>query len=560
MIDMKRYSFYPVVILMVILIIIGSCKPPTLWDLANKNKDILKISTIFTAQDVRNKLSTVEGLDSAITWCKNTGVTRVFIESFRGGYTAEKETLLNAKNKFAEAGVEPSGCVTTTQMGKYDSTGSRVSCYTSEVTHNELVRIFEYTASMFDVIMIDDFLFTGCECEECRAGKGDRTWAEYRCDLLNEVSKEYILKPAKKVNSNAKVIIKYPQWYDNFHNRGYEVVGETESYDIIWVGTESRDNDFINNTPGLNTPQYESYFIMRWLGEIGGEKTGGGWFDALGTTPKTYVEQARQTVLADAREMMLFSYGGLNRETNRYGQRDGTGVADVEALRIELPGLFKLAKLIHNKPIKGVTAVKPPNSDPHLPDTARTLAGRDADAYIYDFVGMVGLPLVPTAKIDTEAEAAFFPIQSLKDPDFKQKLSNMLTAGKPVLITDGLASRLDNPAQYENLTVLNVNIDTKNVLKISREELKSIRDKMLKPFGLRFDAPAMVALYLIGDDVIVIENFNDSEISVSLESDANVNASIKLTLPENSVLETEFTSNKLDFRKIPARTLVAVGL
>ena len=52
-------------------------------------------------------------------------------------------------------------------------------------------------------------------------------------------------------------------------------------------------------------------------------------------------------------------------------------------------------------------AAKPPNSD----------AGKEQ--YVYDFVGMLGLPLVPTAKIDTDARAAFFPVHSLKDPQFK---------------------------------------------------------------------------------------------------------------------------------------------
>jgi hypothetical protein len=34
--------------------------------------------------------------------------------------------------------------------------------------------------------------------------------SEYRCDLMVEVSREYILKPAKAVNPNVKVIIKFP--------------------------------------------------------------------------------------------------------------------------------------------------------------------------------------------------------------------------------------------------------------------------------------------------------------------------------------------------------------
>jgi hypothetical protein len=528
--------------------------------LANRNKDLLRVSTIFTAQDVRDKLSYQEGLDSAIMWCRDAGVTRVFIESFRNGYTAEQDVLENARDRFREAGIEPSGCVTTTQMGKYVPTGSRVSCYTSRETHEELVRIFEYTASLFDVIMIDDFLFTTCECEECQAARGEKSWSEYRCDLMNEVSREYILKPARRVNPGVKVINKFPQWYDAFHLRGYEVLGETESYDIIWVGTESRDNDFINNTPGLNTPQYESYFIMRWLGEIGGEKTGGGWFDALGTTPKTYLEQARQTVLADAREMMLFSYGGLNRESNTYGQRQGTGIADVEALKAELPGLFLLAALINGKPIRGVLAVKPANSHPHLPDTVENVSREVADAYIYDFAGMLGIPLVPAEKIDLNADAAFFPIQILKDPDYREKIVSLLADNKPVLITDGLASEIKNVEQYENLMVLNVNGDPKNLLRMSREELNPIRNALLAPLGVSFDAPAMVALYLFEDDLVVIENFRDEDVNVTFVTEKPVRAAVKLVLPAEAEPVYDFERNRLHFTKIPPRTLVAVGI
>jgi hypothetical protein len=559
---MKNFLFKISVLLVFIVLLNNSCESPpaTRWDLANQNKDLLRVSTIFTAQDVRDKLSYQAGLDSAIMWCKDAGVTRVFIESFRNGYTAEKDMLTNARDRFLEVGIEPSGCVTTTQMGKFSSAGSIVSCYTSDTTHKELERIFEYTSSLFDVIMIDDFLFTTCECEECLAAKGNKNWSEYRCDLMNEVSREYILKPARRVNPDVKVINKFPQWYDAFHLRGYEVLGETESYDIIWVGTESRDNDFVNFTPGLNTPQYESYFIMRWLGEIGGEKTGGGWFDALGTTPKTYLEQARQTVLADASEMMLFSYGGLTRETNTYGQRQGTGIADVEALKRELPGLFKLAKLIDGKAIKGVMAVKPANSHPHLPDSVEYVSRDKADAYIYDFVGMLGIPLVPAEKIDTDAEAAFFPVQILKDPDYREKINRMLERNKPVMVTDGLASYMKNTNPPENLIVLDVNGDPKKLLGIDREDLFEIRKDLLAPFGISFDAPSRVALYLYDDNLVVIENFRDEDVAVTFESEKPFRAKVKLVLPEEMKPEFEFEKNKLHFNKIPPRTLVAVEI
>jgi hypothetical protein len=298
---------------------------------------------------------------------------------------------------------------------------------------------------------------------------------------------------------------------------------------------------------------------MRWLGEIGGEKTGGGWIDALGTTPDTYLEQARQTVLAGAREIMLFSYGGLNRVANMYGQRKGTGVANLEALKTELPGLIKLASLIDNKIIKGVHVAKPPNSDPHSwPDTVMDHSPEHADAYIFDFIGMLGIPLVPLEKIDMEAEAAFYSNHALKDPDFKDKLAQMLAGKKPVLVTSSLAAHLENTDAYENLTVLNVGTDPKIILKLSRETLNPIRNKLLEPFGIKFDAPALVALYLIGEDIIVIENFSVQNVEVTLETGKAVIAGLKLTLPGCSEVEHEFAGNKLYFRKLPPRTLVAI--
>src|SRR4030042_565813 len=80
----------------------------TLWELADQNKDTLRISTLFTPQNVREFLSDEPGIDKAIGWCKETGVTRVFIETFRGGYTADRQTLLPAKQRFAQAGIDAS--------------------------------------------------------------------------------------------------------------------------------------------------------------------------------------------------------------------------------------------------------------------------------------------------------------------------------------------------------------------------------------------------------------------------------------------------------------------
>jgi len=520
-----------------LFVVLGAamCQSQPLWDLANQKKELLRISTLFTAQNVRDHLSSKEGIDKAVQWCKQTGVTHVFIETFRDNYTAERAVLERAKERFKAEGFEVSGCVTTTRVGKLSGGWDAISCYTNEGTQKQLQGIFEYAASLFDEIMIDDFLFTDCQCDECKKARGERSWVDYRCDLMVEMSRQRILGPARAVNPRVKIIIKYPQWYDDFHNRGYDVSRETADYDKIWVGTETRDYD---NKRWGGKVQYEAYYIMRWLGEIGGSKTGGGWFDPYGTTEDTYVEQARQTVLADAKEMLLFCYGSLLRDT---------GPANVEKLRQELPGLFKLAGLVRDKPVKGIMAPKPPNSDAH------------DEQYVFDFVGMLGLPLVPTASVDDTAQAAFLSVHALKDLAFVGKLQRMLAANRPVLITDGLAKRLpDLDRENKSLTILKVNGNPRSLFELTREQLKPIRDQLLAPFGMKLDAPNKVALYLIGDNCLIVESFNDEPVDVSLEFSKAAGARKALVLPVGGDVDLSAAQGKLNLAKMTPRTLVAI--
>jgi hypothetical protein len=512
----------------------GACGQ-SLWEQAKANKDTLRISTLLTAQDVRDHLSSDAGIDKAIDWCKQTGVTRVFMETFRDGFTAQRPAIEHARNRFVEAGIDVSGCVTPTSVGKKSTGWAPISCYSDQATQRRVQEIFEFTASIFDEIMIDDFWFTDCECPECRKARGQQSWSEYRCDLMVKVSRQRILAPARAINPKVKIIIKYPQWYDQFHNRGYDVVRQTADFDKTWVGTETRDYE---DKQWGGKVQYEAYFIMRWLGGIGGSKCGGGWFDPYGTHEDTYVEQARQTVLADAREMLLFCHGSL---------LEGTGPANVDRLRTEIPGLFKLAAMVRDKPLKGIAAPKPPNSD------------GGAEQYVYDFVGMLGLPLAPTAEIRTDAKAAFLPVHAMKDPQWNDKLAAMRKAGTPVLVTDGLAARLPSElASGKNLLTLKVGGKPSGLLSLTREELKPIRDKLLAPLDLSFDAPNKVALYLFGDEYVAIENFNDEPITATLEFAKEAHTRKELVLPTDGQADFRTAHGKIEFTKITPRTLVVL--
>jgi hypothetical protein len=133
---------------------------PDLWALAQRDRAVHRFSTLFTAQNVREYFSSDAGLRDAIDWCKRTAVTKVYIEEFRGAYTADRATLVKARDAFRAAGIETSGCITTTRLGK-DSTGwKEIACYTDPKTQEKLKSVFEYAAGLFNEIMIDDFWFT----------------------------------------------------------------------------------------------------------------------------------------------------------------------------------------------------------------------------------------------------------------------------------------------------------------------------------------------------------------------------------------------------------------
>lgn len=480
-----------------------------LWNLAKSKQHIHRFSTLITAQQVRDHLGTDDGIDAAIEWCKKTAVTKVYIETFRSNYQAERDTLIHAKQRFIEEGFDVSGCVTTTIVGKKSTGWNLISCYTDSATQDRLQKIFEYTAALFDEIMIDDFWFTDCQCTQCDAARRARTvtigektypvpgdtWEDYRCELTVRLSRDRILTPARRVNSKAKLIIKYPQWYDRFHERGYEVIRQTADFDRIWVGTETRDYD---DPRWGGTPQYEGYFIMRWLGGIGGPKCGGGWFDPYGTTEKTYVEQARQTVLGGAKESLLFCYGSLLKDT---------GPANVRALRKCIPELFDVAEEVAKRKIVGVAAYKPPNSHP------------ENEHRVFDFVGMMGVPLVPCHEFPDDANAAFFSVHALKDPQCVARLSSLLDRRTPLLVTDGLAEQLKGKLALDapNVTILPVKGSPKSLLDRSQSDVDRIRASLLRPLGHTFQAPNRVALCLFADGSWVVENFNDQIVSVVLD-------------------------------------------
>src|SRR5215217_3409699 len=391
----------------------GNNSSLSFWDIAARKKGILKLSVWFLAQDVERLLSKPDNLNKAISWCKAQGATKVYFEAYGRGLYVNRDVLINAKQKFLKAGLEVQGGLQT--VNGPDNFNSP-HCFTSKTDQDELQKIFEYAASLFDEIIIDDWFFTNCTDQESIKARENKSWAEYNSDVMVKMSQERVMAPAHKINPKVKVILKFPQWNEGFQSRGYDVAREPKIFDGIWAGTEAREFDE-NSSAGYEA-SYNAYFNMRWIATFG--SLGGGWFDPGGERTKvnTYIEQARHTVLGEAKEMILCWY------------TDTFPTDKFDALRKEMPGLIKLADIVRGKTVKGVHLLKPGNSDGF------------EDEYVSSFMGSLGNPFAPASTLNEQAPSAFFSIHALKEPGFVQKLEQLAAKGTPIVVTDGLAKRL----------------------------------------------------------------------------------------------------------------------
>jgi len=468
-------------------------------------------ATLFTAQDVRDDLTTIAGRDTALTWCRAHNVDHVYLENFRNGYSADPAVLAAARDFFRRAGVAVGGCVTTTELGK-PSTGWKIAaCYTNRANRAHLRSVFHTAATLFDRILIDDFFFTDCRCSECAAARGARSWEAYRRDLMLNVARHDILDVVHAVNPDARVILKFPQWYDTWQARGYRVDAESQLFDDVWIGNETRNP---RDPHWGQTAQYRAFLITRWLHAIAGAKLRGGWFDAIDTPPDLYLDQAYETVLSQVPEILLFEYGMLQRQ----------GAADAAALQHEMPALMHLSTAIQNTHWRGVATYKPPNSD------------SEGENYLLDEAGMVGIPLAPRATFPQHAATALFASQVLGDPDFVPQLVRFLAAGHRAILTAPLAHALEGdprlpgfpPATAEDWTAFDllgghVVVVSDAVLRAAHPAADAgallptplpaatarLRALCLRDLGIVTDAPLRVLLFP-GDHTFAVHNVNDA--------------------------------------------------
>lgn len=345
---------FPVVSALALCALFGCAGSATFSGAAGADEYVFGCDCIVN--DCLNELNTPEGRRRAVDWFRRHHVSKIYVESFRHGQAVPTELLRTIRDEFRAAGLVTGGCFTPTSMA-FKSRAENAAkmdyqqwcCYTDPDVLAVLDAEVARAASLFDFVIIDDFLFTHCTCERCARAKGSASWADFRCALIRDVCRR-IDAAAKRANPNCTFIVKFPCWYAGFRDAGYDVAADAKLLGAAWIGTETRD---------AGEPA-QAFWIQAWANEATGGLCGGGWFDALMTSdPRKYVEQARYTILGGAKETLLHCHWHLAAPEPpvdpKHDYRRVIRWHDcAEAFRQEVEGLEKLAALVRGAELEGV--------------------------------------------------------------------------------------------------------------------------------------------------------------------------------------------------------------
>ncbi len=371
-------------------------------------------------------------------------IDKVYLETHRDMTVIDEEALEPIIKFFRDQGIRTAGGITITVS---EPNNFETYCYTNEEHRKKLKQIVEMTARHFDELILDDFFYTSCKCEKCIAAKGNKSWSQFRMDLLAEAAKTLIVGPAKAVNPRIKVVIKYPNWYEHFQGLGFDLERGPKIFDGIYTGTETRDSVMTDQ----HLQEYQSYQIIRYFENIAPGKNGGGWIDTYASnTADRYAEQLWLTLLAKAPEMTMFDYMqmGLPITGQLRGPWQGTGTSfdfdamikpyldgdkykkDANMALVAATALEQIDRVLeHLGTPAGLKSYKPFHS-----------TGED---FLHNFIGMIGVPVDLHPEFPEDEDLILLTESAKFDPDIIHKIKKQLLAGKDVIITSGLLRVLE---------------------------------------------------------------------------------------------------------------------
>ena len=387
-----------------------------------------KLVVYFVAGGVQH--TTQEELEKDLAFFERyMRLDKVYLEPYRDIF-ADEDKFLMCKAVLEKHGIEVSGGITTTFSSKEDDEKKQrlfnTFCYNDEKMVNRLKTVSAFLGRHCSEFIIDDFYFTNCTCKKCREGRDafnavhgitDGSWQAYRLDLMQRISKEAMIAPAKQANPDCSITIKYPNWAESYQETGYNPKEQRTIFDNLYTGTETRDPV----TTDQHLPRYLSYSLMTYFENMWPGHNGGGWFDPFDMhITEHYLEQAYLTAFAKPKEMMMFCFQALRDTMN------------VPALGFQLDKLDAVLDHCGN-PI-GIPC--------YLPDNCQ---GEDN---IQDFLGMVGLPVVCTPYFPAESPCLLLTRSSACDQEIVNKLEAYVADGGRALVTHGfLQATMDRGIQ-----------------------------------------------------------------------------------------------------------------
>ncbi|HRW94458.1 MAG TPA: hypothetical protein P5167_01290 [Bacteroidales bacterium] len=522
-----------------------------------------KVSIYTRAYEVE-KMKDSHWLDS--TWriiSEQVHPDKIYLETHRDLLIVPDATLRKAIRFFKEKGLEVGGGITYTID---ESNSFETFCYTNPEHRKKVQEIAEHTARYFDDFILDDFFFTSCKCSLCIEAKGDMSWTEYRLKLMTEAGASLVLEPARRINPDVKVIIKYPNWYDHFQGLGFDLEHGPYLFDGIWTGTETRDP-----SSAQHLQNYLSYNVFRYLENLRPGYNFGGWVDSGGSHMGMYryAEQLWLTLFAKAPEVTLFAYNQLLRQPQ-------LGRTATETFRYTDRFLGELGNPL------GIVSYKPFHA-----------TGED---FLQNYLGMAGLPMDMRPCFPEDKQVVLLTEQAKHDPDIASKIKKQLLKGGDVVVTTGLVKAIPEkiaaiaeirctdlkavvndfgwngksgkdllipqvlyltndsweivsagnpltkgvtgypillrcPFAEGNMYVLTIPDNFADLYEFPDQALNTIRFFMSRDLDVRVEGPAKIGLFVYDNGTFIVESFLDEPTQVT----------VVLSTPENSL--TELTGN-----------------
>jgi hypothetical protein len=346
---------------------------------------------------------------------------KVWLETYRADQEISEADVRKVKQFFESKGIKTSGGMMSYLGAPGDAL--RSFCWTNPAHRERFQRLVAFSAGIFDELIFDDLFMFNCRCELCQRARGDKSWTEYRLEVMKDVGENLVVKTAKSVNPKINLIIKPPNWYDQYQFTGYNLEAQPKIFDMIYVGTETRDPE---NTV-MHLQPYQSYGLMRYFEHIKPGRFGGGWVDpGARQTLNRFSEQLEDTLFAKPKEMTIYSWGDLLENIR---QQDGSSRTTSILAPVAGDTYDKLDAFVGQLGAPyGVATYKPYHSS--------------GEMYLHSYIGMLGIPLDMYPEFPEDRDTILLTEHAKFDPQIVDKIWKHLNANKTVVITTGLLRAL----------------------------------------------------------------------------------------------------------------------